>query len=65
MVFIEMNDGRRENVLQFSEITVDGTDVLYKPARGSLTPVIEHFDTEAGAKARYTELQSVLLVAHK
>lgn len=65
MVFIEMNDGRRENILQFSEITIDGTDILYKQARGSVTPIVEHFDTEDGAKARYAELQSVLLVAHK
>ena len=62
MVFIELNDGRRENILHISEITIDESDVVYKSAKGSLDGYREHFDSEDGAKARYQELQSLLLI---
>lgn len=62
MVFIELNDGRRENILHISEITIDGSDVVYKSAKGSLDGYREHFDSEDSAKARYQELQSLLLI---
>ena len=64
MIFVELNDGRKENLLHISEITVDGTDVVYKSAKGSLDGYREHFETEAGAQTRYKELQNVLLVGH-
>lgn len=62
MLFVELNDGRRENILHISEIIVDGTDVVYKSAKGSLDGYREHFDSEDNAKARYQELQSLLLI---
>lgn len=63
MVFIELNDGRRENILHISEILVDGLDVVYKSAKGSLDGYREHFNSETEAQARYAELQSLLLIS--
>lgn len=62
MMFIELNDGRRENMFHISEISLEGTDVVFKSAKGSIDGYREHFDTEADAQARYDELQSMLLV---
>lgn len=62
MLFVELNDGRRENILHISEIIVEGTDVIYRSAKGSLDGYREHFESENDAQARYQELQSLLLV---
>ena len=62
MMFIELNDGRRENMFHISEICLDGTDVIFKSAKGSIDGYREHFDTEKDAQARYKELQGMLLV---
>lgn len=62
MIFIELNDGRRENLLHIGEITVEGSDVVYKSAKGSLDGYREHFETEDAAKNRYQELQNILLI---
>lgn len=62
MMFIELNDGRKQNTTHISSIELDGTDILYKTARGSLDAYTEHFETEQEAKARYDELKDMLLV---
>lgn len=62
MIFLELNDGRIENLLHISTIYVDDTDVVYNSARGSLDGYREHFETDTEAQARYEELKSKLLV---
>ena len=62
MIFLELNDGRTENLLHISTIYVDDTDVVYNSARGSLDGYREHFETDTEAQARYEELKSELLV---
>lgn len=62
MIFLELNDGRTENLLHISTIYVDDTDVVYNSARGSLDGYREHFETDTEAQARYEELKSKLLV---
>lgn len=61
MMFLELNDGRRINLTHMSTIEVDGTDVLYKPAKGSLDGIREHFETSEEAQERYEKLQDDLL----
>lgn len=62
MIFLELNDGRTENLLHISTIYVDDTDIVYNSARGSLDGYREHFETDTEAQARYEELKSKLLV---
>lgn len=62
MLYVELNDGRTENLMHISEINIDGSDIVYKSARGSLAEYREHFDDETSAQLRYTELQKDLLV---
>lgn len=62
MLFIELNDGTRQNLATISYIEVKGTDVIYKPGKQSIFDIIEHFGTEQEAQDRYTELQDKLLV---
>jgi hypothetical protein len=62
MLFVNLNDGRTENLAHISEICVEVTDVVYYSARGSLDGYREHFDTAEEAQARYEELQGTLLV---
>lgn len=62
MLFIELNDGTTQNLGHISKITVEGTDVIYESARGSLEGYKEHFETEEEAQARFEELQSDLLI---
>lgn len=61
MMFLELNDGRTINLTHIALIEVDGTDVVYKPAKGSLEGIREHFETEEDAQARYEKLQDDLL----
>lgn len=60
MMFLELNDGRTINLTHISLIEVDGTDVVYKPAKGSLEGIREHFETEEDAQDRYEKLQDDL-----
>ena len=61
MMFLELNDGRRINLTHMSTIEIDGTDVVYKPAKGSLDGIREHFETSEEAQQRYEKLQDDLL----
>jgi hypothetical protein len=61
MMFLELNDGRRINLTHMSTIEVDGTDVVYKPAKGSLDGIREHFETSEEAQQRFEKLQDELL----
>jgi len=61
MMFLELNDGRTINLTHMSTIEVDGTDVVYKPAKGSLDGIREHFETSEEAQERYEKLQDELL----
>ena len=55
MMFLELN------LTHMSTIEVDGTDVIYKPAKGSLDGIREHFETSEEAQERYDKLQDELL----
>ena len=61
MMFLELNDGRTINLTHMSTIEVDGTDVVYKPAKGSLDGIREHFEISEEAQERYEKLQDELL----
>ena len=61
MMFLELNDGRTINLTHIGIIEVEGTDVVYKPAKGSLDGIREHFETEQDAQDRYERLQDDLL----
>lgn len=61
MLYVKLNDGRTENLMHISHINVDGNDVVYYSARGSLDGYREHFETEQEAQNRYEELQNDLL----
>lgn len=61
MMFLELNDGRRINLTHMSTIEIDDTDVIYKPAKGSLDGIREHFETSEEAQERFEKLQEDLL----
>lgn len=61
MLYVELNDGRTENLMHISHIDIDGTDVVYYSAKGSLNGYREHFTTENEANKRFEELQKELL----
>lgn len=61
MLYVELNDGRTENLMHISHINIDGNDVVYYSAKGSLDGYREHFETEQEAQNRYEELQNDLL----
>lgn len=61
MLYVKLSDGRTENLMHISHIDIDGNDVVYYSARGSLDGYREHFETEQEAQNRYEELQNDLL----
>lgn len=61
MMFLELNDGRNINLTHMSTIEVDGTDVVFKPAKGSLDGIREHFETSEEAQGRFEKLQDDLV----
>ena len=62
MVFIELNNGKKLNVLHISKISVEENDVIYESAKGSLNNIKEHFDSSQEAETRYQELQKELYI---
>lgn len=62
MVFLKLNDGSVQNLVHINEIKLDGKDIVYLSARGSIDSYIEHFESEESAMARWEDLQSNLLV---
>lgn len=62
MMFLELNDGRTINLIHMSTIELDDLDVVYKPAKGSLDGIKEHFETSEKAQTRYNDLQASLLI---
>lgn len=62
MLFIELNDGTRQNLAEISYIELKGADVVYKPGKQSISDIVEHFDTEQDAQDRYLELQDKLVL---
>lgn len=61
MLFVELNDGTKQNLGHISEIKVDGSDVVYYGVKGSLDGYREHFDSEEDAQQRFEDLQKDLL----
>lgn len=61
MLYVKLNDGRTENLMHISHIAVEGTDVVYYSAKGSLDGYREHFETEQEANDKYDELKKDLL----
>lgn len=61
VVFTKLNNGTTENLFHISEISLDGTDVIYKSAKGSLGGDVEHFETVEEAQTRFEELKSMLV----
>ena len=62
MLYVELNDGRKENLMHISQIDIDDTDIVYYSAKGSLNGYREHFETIQEAENRYQELQKDLLI---
>ena len=62
MVFVELNNGKKLNVLHISKIYVDDCDVIFESAKGSLDAIKEHYESNDKANARYKELQNTLLI---
>ena len=61
MLYVELNDGRTENLMHISQIDIDDTDVVYYSAKGSLNGYREHFETKQDAQKRYEDLKKDLL----
>ena len=61
MMFLELNDGRQINLTHISTIEIDGSDIVYNTAKGSLDGIREHFGTEEEAQERFNYLQENLL----
>lgn len=61
MIFIKLNDGTTQNLPTIAYITRNKNDIIYKPARGSLNDIVEHFETEEEAIKREEELNRLLL----
>lgn len=61
MLFVELNDGTKQNLGHISEIKVDGSDVVYYGVKGSLDGYREHFNTEEDAQTRFEDLQKELI----
>lgn len=62
MLYVELNDGRKENLMHISQIDIDDNDIVYYSAKGSLNGYREHFETTQEAENRYQELQKDLLI---
>ena len=65
MLYVELNDGRTENLMHIShideEVFKNLSLIVYYSAKGSLNGYREHFETEDEAQNRYEELQKDLL----
>ena len=60
-MFLELKSGKTINLVHYSHIKVEDTDVVFYPAKGSLNSVREHYDTVEEAEDRYNELKDELV----
>ena len=51
MIFAELNDGTKVNLVHTSSIEQKDNKIIYKQAKGS--DIIEYFDTEEEAQTKY------------
>lgn len=61
MIYVKLNDGRTQNLIHIGLINLDGKNVVYQSAKGSLNEYKETFDTKDEANARYEELKGLLI----
>lgn len=59
-MFTTLNDGAMVNLVFVSKIYLDGSNVVYENAKGSLQSTVEYFDTTEQATQRYNKLKSEL-----
>ena len=61
MIYVKLNDGRTQNLIHISMISLDKNTIVYQSAKGSLNNYLETFDNNEAATTRYEELKSSLL----
>lgn len=59
MIFVELNNGTKINLVHTSSIELHNKEVIYKQAKGS--DIVEKFDSESDAQTRYNDLKEDLL----
>lgn len=55
MIFVELNNGSKVNLVHTSNIELHDKEIIYKQAKGS--DIIEKFNTKSEAEAKYSELK--------
>ena len=60
MIFAELNDGTKVNLVHTSGIEQKDNKIIYKQAKGS--DIIEYFDTEEEAQTKYEDLKKDNLI---
>lgn len=60
MIFAELNDGTKVNLVHTSSIEQKDNKIIYKQAKGS--DIIEYFDTEEEAQTKYEDLKKDNLI---
>lgn len=62
MLFLQLNDGKTENLGHIFKIELDENKIKYFTAKGSIDYDTETFETNDLAVNRFNELKSKLLV---
>ena len=60
MIFVELNNGTKINLVHTSSIELQDNQIIYKQAKGS--DVVEVFNTSVEAESKYNELKQSNLV---
>lgn len=60
MIFAELNNGTKVNLVHTSSIEQKDNKIIYKQAKGS--DIIEYFDTEEEAQTKYEDLKKDNLI---
>ena len=60
MIFVELNNGTKVNLIHTSQIKQLDNQVIYEQAKGS--DIIEYFDTVQEAQSRYEDLKNTNLI---
>ena len=62
LMFITLKDGRRINIFHIAGIQRTNNQIIFKSARGTMSDIIENYNTVEEAITRYNELNDMLVV---
>ena len=61
MIFVELNNGTKVNLVHTSNVELHEDEIIYKQAKG--TDIVEKFNSNEEAKTRYESIKKDIVIS--